>query len=202
MMTLAAIFSSQNYFRWKYLDVISFAVSLSIYIWVRVENSLQQLNCQRISCNSNRLRKGCESNKGDQLTRALKKRNPRTFALIQVMKIFGKYLYISNVKFTMKGCRDKIVVFWLFSKEDPKFLHAKFQVYLTSPSGFFTDKSKKYTQYLTFFDKEKHLAQNLGNFESSKKGLNIIGSKMGAHKGFTFGHFLQTSISLISLLAP
>jgi len=61
MMTLAPIFSSQNYFRWKYLDVISFAVSLSTYIWVRVENSLlQQLNCQRISCNSNRLRKGCE----------------------------------------------------------------------------------------------------------------------------------------------
>ena len=73
-MTLAPIFWSQNYFRWKYLDVISFTVSLSVYIWVRVENSLlQQLNCQRISCNSNRLRKGCESNKGDQLTRALKK---------------------------------------------------------------------------------------------------------------------------------
>ena len=151
MRTLAPIFWSQNDFRRKYLDVISFAVSLSIKIWVRVENSLlQKLNCQRISCNSNRLRKGCESNKGDQLTRALKKGNPRMFALIQVMKIFGKYLYISNVKFTMKGCRDKIVVFWLFSKQDPKFLHAKFQVYLTSPSGFFTDKSKKYTQYLTF----------------------------------------------------
>jgi len=37
--------------------------------------------------------------------------NPRMFAPIQVIKIFGKYLYISNVKFTMKGCRDKIVVF-------------------------------------------------------------------------------------------
>ena len=74
MRTLAPIFSSQNYFRWKYLDDISFAVSLSIWIWVRVDNSLlQQLNCQRISCNSNRLQKGCESNWGDQLTRALKK---------------------------------------------------------------------------------------------------------------------------------
>ena len=29
------------------------------------------------------------------------------------------------------------------------------------------------------FDKEKHLAQHLGNFASFKKGLNIIGSKMG-----------------------
>ena len=43
IMTLAPIFSSQNYFRWKYLDVTSFPVSLSIHIWVRVENShLQQ----------------------------------------------------------------------------------------------------------------------------------------------------------------
>ena len=45
------------------------------------------------------------------LTRAHKK---RISALIQVMKIFGKYLCISNIKFTMKGCRDKINVFWLF----------------------------------------------------------------------------------------
>ena len=112
MMTFAPIFSRKNYFRWKYLDLISPAVSLSFYIWVRVENSLQQqVNCQRISCNSNRLRKGCESNWGDQLNRALKKGNPRIFALIQIMKIFGKYLYFSNVKFTMKGCLDKIVVF-------------------------------------------------------------------------------------------
>ena len=74
MRTLAPIFSSQNYFRWKYLDITSFAVSLSIWIWVRVENSLlQQLNSQRISCNWKRLRKGCESNWGDQLTRALRK---------------------------------------------------------------------------------------------------------------------------------
>ena len=74
IITFAPIFSSQNYFRWKYLDVISFAVSLSIYIWVWVENRfLQQLNCQRISCVSNRLREKCESNWRDQLTRTLKK---------------------------------------------------------------------------------------------------------------------------------
>ena len=42
MMTLAAIFSSKNYIRQQYLDVFSFAVSLSIYIWVQVENSLLQ----------------------------------------------------------------------------------------------------------------------------------------------------------------
>ena len=53
-----------------------------------------------------------------------------------------------------------------------------------------------------FFGKEKHLAKNLGNYVLYKKGLSIIGSKMGAQLGFTFGHFLQTLISLISLLAP
>ena len=42
IMSLAPIFSSQNYFRWKYLDVFFFTVSLSIYIWVRIENSLLQ----------------------------------------------------------------------------------------------------------------------------------------------------------------
>ena len=36
-------------------------VSLSIYIWVRVENSqIQQYNYQRTSCNSCRLLEGCE----------------------------------------------------------------------------------------------------------------------------------------------
>ena len=33
------------------------------------------------------------------------------FLMIQVVKIFGKYLYISNVKFTMNGCRHKFVIF-------------------------------------------------------------------------------------------
>ena len=76
-----------------------------------VENShLQQLNCQRISCNSNRLRQGCVWNWGDQLTIALKNRI-QIFLLIQFMKILGKYLYISNAKFTMKGCPEEIVVF-------------------------------------------------------------------------------------------
>ena len=34
-------FFNQNYFRQKYLDVCSLAVSLSIYIWVQVEKSVQ-----------------------------------------------------------------------------------------------------------------------------------------------------------------
>ena len=48
MMTLAPILSSQNYFRWKYLDDISFVVSLLILIWGRVENSLLQLKYTNI----------------------------------------------------------------------------------------------------------------------------------------------------------
>ena len=59
MMTSCPIFSNQNNFRWKYLDVISFAVFLSICMWVWVEKSiLKQLNCKRISCNLNSLWKG------------------------------------------------------------------------------------------------------------------------------------------------
>ena len=50
-----------------------FSVSLSIHIWVRVENSLlKQLNWKRISCNSNRLQKGCESNWGTSWPEPLK----------------------------------------------------------------------------------------------------------------------------------
>ena len=38
MMTLAPIFLKLIYFRPKYLDACSSSVSLSIYIWVQVEN--------------------------------------------------------------------------------------------------------------------------------------------------------------------
>jgi len=146
-MTLAPIFSSGIYFRWKYLDVVSFAVSLSIYIWVRVENSLlQQLNCQRISCNSNRLQKGCESNWGDQLTRALKK----WIQIFLLQSSLWKYLYISNLKLTMKGCPENFVIFWCFSVHDMNHMWFEFRSSPTTPSWFFTEKSKKYIQYLTF----------------------------------------------------
>ena len=39
MMTSAPIFLKLIYFRQKYLDAYSLSVSLSIHIWVRVENS-------------------------------------------------------------------------------------------------------------------------------------------------------------------
>ena len=46
MMTSAAIFLKLIYFRQKYLDACSLSVSLSICIWVPVENSqMQHWNC-------------------------------------------------------------------------------------------------------------------------------------------------------------
>jgi len=39
-------------------------------------------------------------------------------------------------------------------------------------------KMKKIHPIFDFFNKEKYLAQNLGHFAPSKKGLNKIGSKI------------------------
>ena len=117
--------------------------------------------------------------------------------LVQFMQIFMKYLHIFKLQIHNERLPGENCYFLaFFSKQDLKFLYNKFQVSLTSRSGFSKDKSKN-TTIFDSFDTEKHLAQHLGNFAPSKKGLNIIGSKMG----FTFGHFFQTLISLISLLA-
>ena len=65
------------------------------------------------------------------------------------MKIFGKYLYISNVKFTMKGCPENFVIFWYFSVHDMNHMWFEFRSSPTTPSWFFRGKIQKYTQYLT-----------------------------------------------------
>ena len=41
-------------------------------------------------------------------------------------------------------------------------------------------------------EEKKYFTQNFGNLASYKKGLNKIGSKMAALKGFSFGHFSKT----------
>ena len=57
----APIFLQFNYFRQKYLEIASCAVSLLNNIWVRVEHSLlQQLNLQKVNCSSSSLQAGCE----------------------------------------------------------------------------------------------------------------------------------------------
>ena len=70
MMNLAPIFSCQIYFRWKYLGVFSFAVSLSIHIWgYKLKTAcFRSWNCLRISCNSTRMRKGTQRIEGTSWT--------------------------------------------------------------------------------------------------------------------------------------
>ena len=68
--------------------LVPFRSLVELQLIPRQYQLLQHLDCQRISCNSNRLQKGCESNGGDQLTRALKKQIQIFFALIQVIQIF------------------------------------------------------------------------------------------------------------------
>ena len=61
IFTTAPIFLLSNYFRQKYLEIASCAVSLLNNIWVRVEHSLlQQLNLQKVNCSSSSLQAGCE----------------------------------------------------------------------------------------------------------------------------------------------
>ena len=58
------------------------------------------------------------------------KLNPNIFA-------DPNYENISNVKFTVNGCRHKFAVFSFFLEQDLNCLHAKFQIYGTSRSSFF-----------------------------------------------------------------
>ena len=59
--TTAPIFQKSHYFRQKYLEIASWAVSLLNNIWARVEHSLlQQLNSKVINCSSGSLQAGCE----------------------------------------------------------------------------------------------------------------------------------------------
>ena len=70
--------------------------------------------------------------------------------------------------------------FWFWWVVFVGYTWCEFHSSPTSPSRCFTDKWKKYTQYLTFFYKEKYLAQNLGHFAPSKKGLIKIGSQIAS----------------------
>ena len=59
--TTAPILLLYNYFRQKYLQFASCAVSLLKSIWVRVEHTpVQQLDLQKINCSSSSLQAGCE----------------------------------------------------------------------------------------------------------------------------------------------
>ena len=61
ILTTAPIFLYFNFFRQKYLEIASCAVSLLNKIWVRVEHSpLQQLDLEKLNCSSSSLQAGCE----------------------------------------------------------------------------------------------------------------------------------------------
>ena len=79
-----------------------------------------------------------------------------------------------------EGLPGQNCCFLAFFKTGSKVSACQVSSVSDQPFSFFHRQIKKYTKYLTCFYKEKHLAQNVGNFASSKFFLNIIGSKMNA----------------------
>ena len=109
--TTALIFLLYNYFRQKYLEITSCAVSLLNNIWVRVEHSLlQQLYFQKVNCNSSSLQAGCDLNCGDELNTGLKIASN----ILHDEKNHEKYLYISDPIFTMFLAPVKKVILRFF----------------------------------------------------------------------------------------
>ena len=131
--TTAPIFLLSNYFRQKYLEIASCAVSLLNNIWVRVEHSLlQQLNLQKVNCNSSSLQAGCELYFGDELNTSLKTASN----ILYDGKNDEKYLYISDPIFTMLLAPEKKVILRFFSQHKKICLCAKFEVSPTPSTGF------------------------------------------------------------------
>ena len=109
--TTALIFFLSYYFRQKYLEIASCAVSLLNNFWVRVEHSLlQQLNLQKVNCNSSSLQAGCELYFGDELNTSLKTASN----ILYDGKNDEKYLYISDPIFTMLLAPEKKVILEFF----------------------------------------------------------------------------------------
>ena len=133
--TTAPIFLKFKYFRQKYLEIASCSVSLLNNIWVRVEHSLlQQLNLQKVNCNSSSLQAGCELYFGDKLNTSLKTASN----ILHDAKNDEKYLYISDSIFTMLLAPDKKVILDFFSEHKVICLCAEFEVYPTPATGFLT----------------------------------------------------------------
>ena len=109
--TTAPILLLYNYFRQKYLQIASCAVSLLKSIWIRVEHSpVQQLNFQKVNCNSSSVQAGCELYFGDELNTSLKTASN----ILYDGKNDEKYLYISDPIFTMLLAPEKKVILDFF----------------------------------------------------------------------------------------
>ena len=88
--------------------------------------------CNRISCNSSGLQEGCEKDCGTSWMWSLKI-GSKYFMMIWQMKIVGKYL--ENIC-TMNGAWGKKVILRFLLEHEKIWLHTKFQIYPTPPSGF------------------------------------------------------------------
>ena len=75
--------------------------------------------------------------------------------LLQKLKKIQKFQFSDfEPIFTMKGSPDHFCIFYLFFVNDMKHTWCKFHSGPTSSSWLFTEKWKKYTQYLTFLTKK------------------------------------------------
>ena len=112
--------------------------------------------------------------------------------LVKTTKNIGKYLYILNIKIHNEGLSGEICRFLVFFGA----WHEASVVWISEISDQpFMSFHKQIHQKHPIFDqlvKKKYFTQNFGNLASYKKGLNKIGSKMAALKGFSFGHFSKT----------
>ena len=119
---------------------------------------------------------------GGRVECCIRNLNSNILPPIYAVKNLGKYFYISNLKFTMNGCRHKIVIFYFFWEQGLNFLCAKFQVYGTSPSNFLPKNVKK---------NQKNIWQNIGYkilvvFHHLKKDLPLFVEKWAHNKFLLF----------------
>ena len=102
---------------------------------VRVEHSLlQQLNLQKVNCNSSSLQAGCELYFGDELNTSLKTASN----ILYDGKNDEKYLYISDPIFTMLLAPEKKVILDFFSDHKVICLCVEFEVSPAPATGFLT----------------------------------------------------------------
>ena len=87
--------------------------------------------------------------------------------------------YLLTMQSKAHNAHNAQCCFLAFFKTGSKVSACQVSSLSDQPFRFFHRQIQKIHPIFDFFDKEKHLAQNLGNCASSKKGLNIIKSKMG-----------------------
>ena len=100
----------------------------------------------------------------------------------------GKYFHISNCILTIKGCTDKQIILRCFFTTDLLCLHEKFQVYQSSPSGFFYKKCHIFNHIC---GENIFLPKYLRFYTSQKKNYQI-GIKIEQKLGLYFSKLLKS----------